>query len=119
MKPKQLCSVLAIVILGGVLLSPTAHAQFTGDYQTNIISGVEVDWTGTYAVGSNTSYDFLGIDSGGALISDAGAIGYNDQADPSAGLVGNDSVLVSGDGSVWSNRNETPSICLKSCWCAW
>ena len=106
MKPKQLCSVLAIVILGGVLLSPTAHAQFTGDYQTNIISGVEVDWTGTYAVGSNTSYDFLGIDSGGALISDAGAIGYNDQADPSAGLVGNDSVLVSGDGSVWSNRND-------------
>ena len=106
MKPERFRSVLATVILGGILLSPTAHAQYTGDFQTNIISGVGVDWTGTYAVGSNTSYDFLGVDSGGALISDAGAIGYNDQPDPSAGLVGNDSVLVSGGGSIWSNRND-------------
>ena len=100
MKPKQLCSVLAAVILGGILLSPTAHAQYTGDFQTNIISGVEVDWTGTYAVGSNTAYDFLGIDSGGALISDAGGIGVT------GGGVGNDAVSVSGTGSVWSNRND-------------
>ena len=76
----------------------TAHAQYTGDFQTNIISGVEVNWTGTYAVGSNAVYDFLGIDSGGVLVSDAGDIGRF--------VAGNDSVSVSGTGSVWSNRND-------------
>ena len=100
MKPKRFGSALATVILGGVLLSPTAHAQYTGDFQTNIISGVEVDWTGTYAVGSNTSYDFLGIDSGGVLVSDAGGIGAIGER------AGNDAVLVTGTGSIWSNRND-------------
>ena len=100
MKPERIGSVLATVILGGILLGPPVHAQFTGDFQTNIISGVEVDWTGTYAVGSNTSYDFLGIDSGGALISDAGGIGIDGDG------AGNDAVSVSGAGSVWSNRND-------------
>jgi T5SS/PEP-CTERM-associated repeat protein len=100
MKPKRFCSVLATVILCGFLSNSTARAQFTGDNETNIISGTTVNWTGTYAVGSNAVYDFLGIDSGGVLASDAGGIGV-DGTD-----AGNDAVSVSGAGSIWSNRND-------------
>jgi hypothetical protein len=93
MKPTRFCSVLATAVLCGLLFNSTAHGQFTDDYQTNIISGTTVDWTGTYAVGSNTSYDFLGIDSGGVLVSDAGGIGVDGDGS------GNDAVSVSGTGS--------------------
>jgi T5SS/PEP-CTERM-associated repeat protein len=100
MKPTRFCSVLAIAVFGGLLFSPPAHAQFTGDYETNIISGTTVDWTGTYAVGSNAVYDFLGIDSGGVLVSDSGGIGIDGTN------AGNDAVSVNGTGSVWSNSND-------------
>ena len=57
------------VVLAGalILLSATAFAQFTANYQTNVISGVVSNWSGNYIVGSNTVFDLLRIDNGGVL----------------------------------------------------
>ena len=88
------------LILGYVSLSflSNAHAQFTADYQTNIISGV-TNWAGFLSVCFN--YDHCRIEKGGAvLISENGEIGctatYGIDSD-------NNSVLVVDSGSVWSN----------------
>jgi T5SS/PEP-CTERM-associated repeat protein len=75
---------------------PACRAQFSADYQTNIISGVVSNWTGSYVVGSNTVFDLLRIESGGMLSNTSSYIGYESSAS-------NNSVLVSGSGSAWSN----------------
>src|SRR5260221_2095741 len=42
-------------LLAGIILSPRlSHAQYSANFQTNIISGVTSNWTGDYLIGSNT-----------------------------------------------------------------
>jgi T5SS/PEP-CTERM-associated repeat protein len=72
-----------------------SRAQYTGNNQTNIISGVTSNWPGTYYVGSNYVYDALLILNGGVLNA-GGFIGYTAAAKSNA-------VVVSGNGSVWTN----------------
>src|SRR2546422_871603 len=78
-----------------MLWAVIARAQFTADYQTNIISGVVSNWTGIYIVGSNTVFDLLSIDGGGVLSNASAYIGYEASAS-------NNSAIVSGSSSVWS-----------------
>src|SRR5882762_6923671 len=72
-----------------VSMGPDVRAQFSGNNQTNIISGVSSNWVGAFIVGSNTFLDSLQILNGGVLANGDGFVGY---------LVGgsNNSVLVSG-----------------------
>src|SRR5947209_6827385 len=87
--------------LAGVLLllSVTAgRAQYTADYQTNIISGVTSNWTGDYTVGNSTFADVLLIQNSGALVlsnsGGRGMIGYTSAST-------NNKVVVTGSNSVW------------------
>ena len=48
------------VVLGAISIS-TTKAQFSSDYQTNIISGVVSNWNGDYIVGNDTAFDLLRI----------------------------------------------------------
>ena len=82
-------------------LSSPAQAQFTGNNQTNIISGVTSNWTGFYYVGSNYVFDALLIQSSGKLSNGTCFIGYAAGAD-------NNTAIVSGS-STWSNT-VTPVI---------
>lgn len=76
------------------------RAQFSGNNQTNVISGVTSNWVGgAYFVGSDTFLDSLQILSGGVLSNGDGYVGYT-----SGGS--NNSVLVSGTGSIWSNMSS-------------
>jgi T5SS/PEP-CTERM-associated repeat protein len=79
-----------------VLGSRPSEAQYTASYQTNIISGVASNWAGDYIVGSNYVFDALQIISGGVLSNGIGYLGYESAAN-------NNSVVVRGSGSVWSN----------------
>jgi fibronectin-binding autotransporter adhesin len=84
------------VLLGGLVLNPPAHAQYTTDYQTNIISGVTSNWSGDYNVGNNSNFsDVLLIQNSGVLSNSSGLIGSGGQ--------GSNVVIVSGSGSVWNN----------------
>ena len=91
-----------LVVIGVLALSlpaaPLVRAQYTADYQTNVISGVISNWTGDYLIGSNTCCDALIIQDGGVLFDMRGRMAY---------LAGssNNSVLVTGPGSVWSNQS--------------
>jgi T5SS/PEP-CTERM-associated repeat protein len=76
--------------------SRTSEAQYTANYQTNIISGVASNWVSNYLVGSNTLADALLVQNGGALFDKAGFVGYETGSS-------NNSVLVIDSGSVWSN----------------
>ena len=82
-------------------LTGPAQAQFTGNSQTNIISGVTSNWVSPlgYFVGSNTFKDVLLIRNGGVLTNGNAFIGY---------LVGatNNAAVVSGNGSVWDTRTN-------------
>jgi T5SS/PEP-CTERM-associated repeat protein len=75
---------------------PTAYAQFTANFQTNIISGVVSNWTGSYVVGSNNVFDALLIQNSGVLSDNYGYLGYEVNSR-------NNMVLVTGSGSVWTN----------------
>ena len=72
-------SKLSLSILAAVLLTGSAQAQFTGDNQTNTISGVAVPyWTANdaYYVGQYSVDDALVIQNGGVLSNTLGYIGY-------------------------------------------
>lgn len=94
---------IAGMLVALVLQPSLSNAQYSADYQTNIISGLTSNWVDNpangnagYVVGSNWVYDALVVDDGGALSNGFGYIGYAVGAD-------NNSVLVSDPGSVWSN----------------
>ena len=91
-----------LVVVGFIVLSlpaaPLVRAQYTADYQTNLISGVTSNWAGNYLVGSNTFADVLLIQNGGVLSNGYGRLGYLASSS-------NNSVLVTGTGSVWSNQS--------------
>src|SRR6266404_8773839 len=74
--------VLILGFLAGMLGGArSASAQYTGNYQTNIISGVVSNWTGDYLIGSNTFADALFIQNGGVLSNANGYLGYEIGAD--------------------------------------
>jgi T5SS/PEP-CTERM-associated repeat protein len=75
-----------------------AAAQYTSNYQTNIISGVTSNWPGDYVVGSNTFANALLIRNAGVLTNADGYVGYLPAS-------GSNYVMVAGAGSVWSNAN--------------
>src|SRR5579859_5811107 len=86
---------LITLLLFGVLVSSCpSNAQYTADYQTNIISGVTSNWTGNYAVGyPNSGDDALLIQNSGALSDGNGVVG----------VTRSNTVVVTGSGSVWNN----------------
>jgi T5SS/PEP-CTERM-associated repeat protein len=75
-----------------------AAAQYTSNYQTNIISGVTNSWPGNYVVGSNTFANALLIRNAGVLANADGYVGY-------VSASSSNYVMVAGAGSVWSNAN--------------
>ncbi|HWX19085.1 MAG TPA: hypothetical protein VN578_04160 [Candidatus Binatia bacterium] len=89
---------LFFFLLGSGLGIQSAVGQFTANYQTNVVSGVTLNWASNYLVGSNTFADALLIRSAGVLTN----------ADAQVGCLpvsSNNYVLVTGNGSVWSNAN--------------
>jgi T5SS/PEP-CTERM-associated repeat protein len=105
METKQHRSSISREVLTGLgfllILTAPLRAQYTANYQTNIISGVTSNWSGIYYVGNINFADALLIRNAGVLSSSwgydgAGYIGYGTSAS-------NNFVLVSGSGSVWSN----------------
>ena len=91
------------ILVGAIGLSciPAAQAQFSANFQTNVISGVTSNWggNGSYIVGSNTFLDALQILSGGVLSNSTGYIGYE--------IAGsNNAVYVTGSSAAWSNVNN-------------
>jgi len=90
----------AFIFLGIVLFAQplTGFAQFTADYQTNVISsGVTSNWNGNYYVGDTTVGDVLLIETGGALILSSSGYGYVGNTSGAS----NNVVLISGSGSLW------------------
>src|SRR5881397_2436379 len=94
-------SVLTInfVLFAAVILAPPARGQYdySLNYQTNTINVVS-NWVGngTYVVGSNTFLNALIIQNAGVLSHDIGLIGSQIGGS-------NNTVRVTGTGSVWSN----------------
>ena len=87
---------LAVTVIGS-----QAQAQFTGNNQTNIISGVTSNWTGDYYVGSNFVFDALFIQNGGVLTNSGnGYIGQQSGGKSNA-------VVVAGSGSAWKGGSST------------
>ena len=87
------------IALLGLAFPNQTRAQFTGDYQTNIISGTTVHWPDSYYVGSNYLGDALFILNGGSLSNHSSYIGRQ------PGSVSN-LALVSGNGSTWTNTSH-------------
>ena len=82
------------------LLPLGARAQYTGNYQTNIISGVVSNWPDyNYSVGTNSyNNDYLIINSGGVLNSSTGYVGQ-------AGAVNSNNIALI-NGGIWSNTGN-------------
>src|ERR1035437_6673039 len=89
-------SLIAGLLIGVVFGSRSSEAQYTADFQTNILSGVTNNWTGDYLVGSNTFADVLLIQSIGVLSNGYGYVGYEEASS-------NNSVRVSDFRSLWRN----------------
>src|SRR5437899_8541735 len=85
-----------LALLAATVLGSPARAQFTGNNQTNIISGMTSNWPGDYIVGNTNFCDALFIRNGGALSNGAGCVGYEISGS-------NNLAVVTGPGSVWSN----------------
>lgn len=81
-----------------VLGSRLSEAQYTADFQTNLISGVTSNWTGNYLVGDTNFADVLLIQNSGVLSNGYGYLGF-------AMGSSNNVVLVRGLGSIWNNHD--------------
>jgi T5SS/PEP-CTERM-associated repeat protein len=80
-------------------LHSRAYSQFTGDNQTNIISGTAIHWPSNYYVGSNYVFNSLFILNGGSLSNLGGYIGRLSGANSNM-------AVVSGSGSTWTNAGH-------------
>ena len=89
---------LLVLLLGSGPGVEHARAQFTSNYQTNVVSAATNNWPGNYCVGSNTFANALLVRNGGVLTNVDANVGYLSASS-------NNYVLVSGAGSVWSNAN--------------
>jgi len=76
--------------------SQPSEGQYIADFQTNIISGVTSNRSGSYTVGDTNFASVLLIQNSGMLFNGAGILGNT------AGS-SNNSVSVTGLGSVWNN----------------
>lgn len=74
--------------------SQSSEAQYTANFQTNIISGVTSNWTGYYYVGNTNFADVLLIQNGGVLTG-AGQLGGQISSS-------NNTAIISGPGSAWA-----------------
>jgi len=83
--------------IGLAIAARSAQAQYTANFQTNLISGISSNWSGTYYVGQTNFADVLLIRNGGILYDTAGYVGY-----PPGGSNSN-TVLVTDSGSSWQN----------------
>jgi T5SS/PEP-CTERM-associated repeat protein len=94
---------LIVGLLVGTVLGPrSSEAQYTANYQTNTISaGPSSNWVGSagYVVGSNYVFDALVLTNNSVLSNGTGCVGYEIGAS-------NNSVVVSGTGSAWSNSSS-------------
>ncbi len=90
---RKIVSIAALIWV----MTSSAQAQYTASYQTNIIDNVVSNWPGNYLVGTNLLHDdVLLIQNAGVLAaSAAGHLGFT-------GDSSNNTVLVTGAGSVWS-----------------
>jgi len=97
MRKAQRAFLIAGIFIASLLYPQLARAQYTADFQTNVISGVTSNWSGDYYVGNTNFADVLIIQSAG-LFGDIAAFVGNTSASS------NNSVLVTDPGSVWSNH---------------
>lgn len=86
-----------MIMVAATMSSPSLFAQFTGDYQTNVIANVVTNWPGGYIVGWTNSWNVLLIHSNGFLTSGDGELG-------SAAVSSNNYAEVSGSNAMWSNQ---------------
>ena len=77
---------------------PTVLPPYTANYQTNIVCNTII-FPNDVVVGSNTFADVLLIQNRGVLSNGLGVVGYETNSV-------NNSVLVTGPGSVWSNASD-------------
>jgi autotransporter family porin len=89
------CKLFGVFALAGLVMPLDARAQYTSDFQTNVISGVISNWTGDYYVGGANFADVLLIQNGGVL--NSGWVHVGDGSGSS-----NNSMIVSGTGSAWT-----------------
>jgi T5SS/PEP-CTERM-associated repeat protein len=97
---RYLWSGIVFLFITNLVWLTRAQGQFSSDFQTNTISAVKSNWTGTfYTVGSNTFAGVLQIINGGVLSNGSCVIGWT---------VGgsNNTAIVSGLNSAMSNRFE-------------
>ncbi|MGA2602635.1 MAG: PEP-CTERM sorting domain-containing protein [Verrucomicrobiia bacterium] len=88
---------LIVGILIGAVVGPCpSKAQYTADFQTNIISGVTSNWDDFYALGATNSGDVLLVENGGVLVDGFASIGSQAGAN-------NNVAIISDPGSIWSN----------------
>jgi T5SS/PEP-CTERM-associated repeat protein len=90
---------IAGFLISIALGSSSSEAQYSGNFQTNIISGVTSNWSFGYVVGSATFADALLIENGGVLVDGQATVGLGSSSS-------NNLVLVTDIGSVWSNNNR-------------
>ncbi|MGH3166289.1 MAG: hypothetical protein ACRDN0_10405, partial [Trebonia sp.] len=55
------------VVALDMAIPPNLQAQYSANFQTNIISGLTSNWAGSYYVGNTTYADVLLIQSSGVL----------------------------------------------------
>jgi T5SS/PEP-CTERM-associated repeat protein len=96
LRMRQRTSFLRGFLVCIALTAQWSYAQYTADFQTNVISGVASNWPGSYYIGNTNSADALLIESSGVLADGGAYFGYSSNSC-------NNSVLVTGPGSVWSN----------------
>src|SRR5437867_226761 len=90
-------SAFAVAITVASLVLPVvSQAQYTANFQTNMISGVTSNWSGNYLVGSNTFADVLLVQSDGVLSNGVGYLGFEVGSS-------NNTATVADSGSVWSS----------------
>ena len=78
-----------------IFVSQRSEAQFSANFQTNILSGVGTNWFGNYYVGSNTFADVLLMHNSAVLGVSGGYLGYEVSAS-------NNTALLTDPGTVWS-----------------
>jgi|GEM_PF-2501692 len=86
------CTLVGLIL--SLHLCTLVNAQYTDNFQTNVISGVVSNWAGDYLVGSNTFADVLLIQNGGVLSSGFGQLGYEVSSNNSVRVV---------DSGVWQS----------------
>ncbi|HXI83215.1 MAG TPA: hypothetical protein VNL17_03895 [Verrucomicrobiae bacterium] len=88
---------LIVGLIAGILLIPRlSNAQYSANFQTNIISGVTSNWSDNFYYNIGGIGDVLLIEGGGVLVNGGGELG------PGNGN-SNNFALVTDNGSVWSN----------------